>query len=273
MQNKRNISLLILLCLVSSAANADWPIGKGRMILTPSYAYASASRMFDANGGIVAVPNSGKFTINTLSLYGAAGLSRKTDVIFNIPMASIASSSIFAKDKKSGVGDIFVGMAFHFPVKELTSYFTLKTAIILPVYSNVTMPYLGYASKGAFVGASYSFNVQKKAYAIVEGVYTRYFDDLEGPNQYNLNLIYGVELGGSNNLSFSFNHITSVSDNKTVSSNLIINKDFMYGSLSASFGKKISRTLLPTVKTFYSVYGRNAGQGLGVAAILSIKIP
>ena len=74
-----------------------------------------------------------------------------------------------------------------------------------------------------------------------------------------------MELPKSTLLIFTLNHENSYSADKTFTANLNANKDFMFGSLAVAYGKKISRTLMPTVKAFYTIYGRNAGQGVGLS--------
>lgn len=265
--------ILLLLSCFSNTARADWPVGKKRLNLTPSFTYYSTSRIYDADGKIKLSDNNGKFLSKTFALYGVAGLSRRVDLIFNVPISFVTASDIYQKERKTGVGDVTVGFAYHTPSKDLKSFFTTKALLILPVYSNVTTPYLGYGSKGIQLAANYSFNPKKKTYIVMEGTYARYFNEKDGPNQYGLNLNYGIELPKSQIVSFSFNHLTSSSADKTFSSNLNINKDFMFGKISGAYGKKISRTITPFVQLFYTIYGRNSGQGLGGTMFVSIKLP
>lgn len=266
--------MIFILLGISMESWADWPVGKHRMALTPSYTYSTSKRFFNTSGQLESSPFDGRYTNQTLGIYGAIGVGRNTDFLFNVPLDFITSKNAYDKVTKIGVGDLITGFAFHTPSKDLKKYFTIKAGIIIPLYSNITQPYLGFGSKGAFIGSNYSFNVKKNTFAIIEGVYTRYFDEQDGPNQFNVNLIYGMELPKSNLLIFTLNHETSSSADKSFSSiNQNANKDFMFGTLSASWGKKISRTLTPSLKFFYTIYGRNAGQSLGISLSTTIKIP
>jgi hypothetical protein len=265
--------LMIIVLGFSHQAKADWPVGKHRWILTPSYTYSQSTKFFNADRQLENSPFNGKFSSHTMSLYGVVGIGRKTDLVFNVPFASVTSQNILDKFTHAGVGDTYVGFSFHTPSKDLKKYFTLKVGAIIPLYSNTTEPYLGLGSKGFFVGSNYSFNVKKKTFAIIEGMFTRYFDQQDGPNKLNVNLVYGMELPKSNLLIFTLNHENSYSADKTFTANLNGNKDFMFGSAGVTYGKKISRTLMPTVKAFYTIYGRNAGQGVGIAVSMAIKIP
>ncbi len=272
--NKLLLSLWMFLILgFTQVAKADWPVGKHRMILTPSYTYSRATKYFNADKRIENNPFGGKFASNTMSLYGVVGLGRKTDLVFNVPFTSVSSQNILDKQTHAGVGDSYIGLSFHTPAKDLKKYFTVKLGAIIPLYSNTKEPYLGLGSKGFFIGANYSFNVKKKTFAIIEGIFTSFIDQPDGPNKLNLNLIYGIELPKSNLLIFTLNHENSYSADKTFTANLNANKDFMFGSAGVTYGKKISRTIMPSVKAFYTIYGRNAGQGIGVAFSMAIKIP
>jgi len=272
--NKQLAFLLMIFVLgFSQLAKADWPVGKHRMILTPSYTYSQSTKYFNADRQVENSPFSGKFSSHTMSMYGVVGIGRKTDFVFNVPFASVTSQNILDKFTHAGVGDTYLGFSFHTPAKDLKKYLTIKAGVIIPMYSNTTEPYLGLGSKGFFIGSNYSFNVKKKTFAIIEGMFTRFIDQQDGPNKLNVNLIYGMELPKSTLLIFTLNHENSYSADKTFTANLNANKDFMFGSLAVAYGKKISRTLMPTVKAFYTIYGRNAGQGVGLSVGMAIKIP
>lgn len=265
--------LILFFWATNQEAKADWPVGKGRMILTPSYTYSQSTKYFNADRLVENSPFGGKFSSHTVSLYGVVGVTRTTDFIFNVPFASVTSQNILERNSHFGVGDMFAGVAFHTPSTDLKKYYSLKMGVIVPMYSNTTEPYLGLGSKGAFVAANYSFNVTKKTFAIIEGTYTRFFDQQDGPVQININAVYGMELDHSNLLIFTLNHQNSYSADKVFSANLNANKDFMYGTAAVTFGKKLSRQLMPSLKVFYTVYGRNAGQGVGLSFSMAIKIP
>ncbi len=269
---KKLLTLLLLICF-TNIVKADWPVGKKRMILTPSLTYFNSNRLFDSTGRIRSSANGDQFSYTTLGIYGVTGITRSLDFVFNVPISNFVTKNIYVKESKTGVGDVMFGLAYHTPSKDLKKFFTLKGMLIVPVYSNLRTPYMGYGSKGILLGANYSFSPKKGSFFIGEANYTRYFDDEDGPNQYALNLTYGKELNNGYMVSYAFNHISSVSDNKTFSTNLNINKDFMVGKVSAAIGKKISRNVTPYFQAFYLIYGRNSGQGFGITFMLNIKIP
>jgi hypothetical protein len=79
------------------------------------------------------------------------------------------------------------GFAYHTPSNNLKSFFTMKASAIIPVYSNVSAPYMGHGSKGATsCSANCSFSPRRRSFAAVEGGYARYFDEKDGPDQYSV---------------------------------------------------------------------------------------
>ncbi|MBY0481590.1 MAG: hypothetical protein K2Q21_09555 [Chitinophagaceae bacterium] len=269
---KKTIILLILFCF-SNFAKADWPVGKKRTNLTPSFTYYYTDRVFGADGKVRVSANGDKFTSKMLGLYGVSGLSRRVDLVYNIPISMITAQNIFEKNTKTGVGDVSVGLAYHTPSKDLKSFFTVKGQLIIPMYSNTSIPHLGYGSMGAQISANYSFSPKKGSYLVAEGAYSRYFGQIDGPNQYLFNLTYGKELSNALLISITYNNLISVSADKTFSTNLNANKDFTIGKLSGAIGKKISRTVTPYLQTYYTIYGRNSGLGFGFSFFVMIKIP
>ena len=264
--------LLILVCF-SNMVKADWPVGKKRLVLSPSYNYSSTSSYFDQDGKVRNAVNGGQFTSKGFGLYGATGVSRRVDLFFSVPMSFINSSDIFSEQTKTGVGDVMVGASFHTPSENLKKYFTLKAQLIIPAYSNLTSPYLGYGSKGAQIAANYSFLPKKGNFAVFEGSVARYFDFADGPTQLGFNTSYGFELPKFQSITLAFNHLSSFSSNKIFSTNLNSNKDYMMGRLSGSYGRRISRTITPYIQLSYSVYGRNVGRGLSASVFCLVRLP
>ena len=271
----KKLTTIVFLFIFSApnVAKADWPVGKKRFNLSPTINYISSSRYFDADGKVRTSDNNGIYTTNTIGLYGATGLTRRLDLYFNIPATFIVSSDIYSRNTKAGIGDLTVGLAFHTPSDDLKSYFTIKAQVMVPAYSNVTAPYLGYGSKGIQLGANYSFLPRQGNFASVEASVARYFDDVDGPTQVSLGLNYGFQLPKFQLLIFNYNHLNSMSSNKIFSQNLNSNKDFMIGRLSCAYGKRISRTVTPYIQAAYPIYGRNVGQGIGFFLFFSIRLP
>lgn len=266
------IVLIFILCAMN-VVKADWPVGKKRFNLSPTFSYSSTPRYFDADGKVRASDNGGSYTTKSVGLFGSTGLSRRVDLFFNVPATYIVSSDIFTKVTKMGVGDVSAGIAFHTPSADLRSYFSVKAQVMVPMYSNITSPYLGYGSKGLQLAANYSFLPKKGNFAIIEGTLARYFDQVDGPTQFGAAISYGFQLPKFQSLTFTYNHLNSISSNKIFSQNLNSNKDFMVGRLSGSYGKRISRTVTPYIQASYPFYGRNVGQGISLSLFFSIRLP
>ncbi len=274
MAKKISAALLIIMIGATNIVKADWPIGKKRVNFSPTFSYSYTSRYFDSTGKVNANVNGGVYTTKTIGLYVATGLSRRVDIFVNVPYTFVTSSDYFSKTSKSGIGDITTGISYHTPSDDLKSYFTVKAQFIIPVYSNITTPYLGFGSKGAQIAANYSFLPKKGQFSVIEGSVARYFDEVDGPTQYGLGLSYGFQLPQFQSLTFVFNHITSISSNKLFSTNNFnSNKDFTVGRISASYGKRISRTVTPYLQASYPFYGRNVGQGISLSLFFSIRLP
>lgn len=271
---KKEISLLLIFAFAATNMLwADWPVGKKRINISPTFSYSSTPRYFDANGKVRAADNGATYSTKSFSLFASTGISRRVDVFCIIPANYIVSSDIYTRQTKFGVGDVTAGIAFHTPSSDLKSYFTVKGQVMVPMYSNITAPYLGYGSKGAQIAANYSFLPKKGCFAVVEGTLARYFDQIDGPTQFGLGLSYGFQLPKFQSLTFVYNHLSSISSNKIFSPNLNSNKDFMVGRLSGSYGKRISRTVTPYVQASYPIYGRNVGQGISISVFFSVRLP
>lgn len=273
MAKKTLTALLILFIGATNIVKADWPIGKKRVNFSPAFGYTSTPRYFDSTGKVRASANGGVYSTKTIGLYAATGLSRRVDIFVNVPFSYVTASDFYTKIGKSGIGDITAGISYHTPSDDLKSYFTLKAQFFIPVYSNLSTPYLGYGSKGAQIGVNYSFLPKKGQFTVIEGTIARYFDNVDGPTQLGFGISHGFQLPKFQSLTFVFNHLTSISSNKIFSSNLNSNKDFMVGRIAGSYGKRISRTITPYIQASYPFYGRNVGQGFSFSLFLSIRLP
>lgn len=269
----RTIIILGITFLFSTHLLADWPVGKRRTTLIPTVSYFYSAKYYDSTRKIISFSNGDHFAATSINFSLAHGLTRRLDFILNIPYTFISSSSNKVVQSKSGIADCFVGLAYHFPAKDLKSFLTTKAVFIFPGYQNSSEPYLGYASKGFQFSANYSFNPIKHTFCVIEGIYTRYIDQVTGPDQYSFNLTTGTMFGKYNYVTGSFSGIVSSSSEKGFNTNLLINKDFSYGKVSLAYGRKISRVASPYIQGFYTLYGHNSGVGLGISAFVIFKLP
>lgn len=265
--------ILFFLFLYCTHLLADWPIGKHRTTVIPTYTYFNSSKYYDSSGKAISFGKGDHFISHTFNIYMAHGLARRLDFILNIPYTFVSSSFNNVTLSKSGIGDCYLGLAYHFPAKDLKSFVTTKALFILPGYQNLSEPYLGFASKGFQLAANYSFNPVKNTFCIIEGTYTRYFDEATGPNQYGYNLTGGTMFGQYNYVTANFSGIISSSSDKGFNTNLLTNKDFSYGKISLAYGRKITRIATPYIQGFYTLYGHNSGVGLGGSLFVIFKLP
>lgn len=272
--------LLFIVCLCGALLSsltclADFPIGKGRVALIGTYNYFYSNKYFDYQTRIVKYPVGDFFTSSSYGMTLLAGIGRKVDLTLGVPFVvqSITSSGI--KTTNSGMGDLNVGLSFHFPSKMQTNSLTLKTAFILPLYQNDTLstPNLGFGSKGVQAGLAYSFVPFKETFATADFTYTRFFDASEGPDQYRGSLTLSKLLSNYTTLTGSFAHQVSRSANITFSQNQSINKNFEGGTISLSLSQRITRTVTPSIQGFYTLYGKNMGLGLGASFFLTVRFP
>jgi len=270
--NRVIISLLFVICSIAES-KADWPVGKKRFTLAPSLTYTGSSRYFDSTGLVRKTPLGGSFSAYTFAISNVHGLSRKVDLFYNIPFIHVTTNSSYSRQSNFGVGDVTIGASFNTPSKDLKNYYTIKGGLIFPAYSNLKQPYLGFGQKGLLLIANYSFIPRSGVYMIIEGTYTRYFDNIDGPNQYGVNINYGIILPKFQTLTFAFNHLLSQSADKNVNINPHINKDFMIGKLSCTYGKRISRNVGLYATGNHPIYGRNSGVALGISIFATVRLP
>ena len=269
----KRIAIVFFLIIFYNQLMADWPIGKHRTTLIPTYTYFRSAKFYDSSGKVISFGSGDQFVSNTFSLFMAHGISRRLDFIVNLPYSSVRSSFNGVSQSKSGFGDAQIGFALHFPSKDLKQFFTTKAIFILPLYQNLKEPYLGFASKGIQLAVNYSFNPLPQTYLITEAYYTRYFDEVTGPNQFGYSITGGTMFLDYNYISANLAGVISSSSDKGFNTNLLVNKDFSYGKISLAYGRKIFRNITPYVQGFYTIYGKNAGVGYGVSLFAIIKLP
>ena len=275
MRNYLVICILMMMMLSTSTVRADYPIGKGRTAIIGTYNYYYSNKYFNDAGKIVNYAAGDNFQSHGMSINFAHGIGRNVDIILSVPFAIQNFTGSGIKSNNAGLTDINMGLSFHFPSVNYQKYFTIKVNGIIPAYSNQdsTKPFLGYASKGASIALNYSFSPFNDGFAIVEAAYTRFFDNVDGPNQYRINASLSKMLNQNTSLNFSFAHQISQSDNISFNPNFSVNKNFSGGTLSVGLSKRITRTITPAVSAFYTLYGKNLGLGVGANFTLIVRMP
>jgi hypothetical protein len=275
MQKKYNHIILLTVCILCgvNSAFADYPIGKKRTAITGTFNYFYSSKYFNNQGKLINNAPGDYFQANSYSLNISHGLSRRVDLSVTVPFASQTLVSGSNSESKSGVTDINIGLAVHFPSLDFKRYFTIRGSVGIPGYQNIQTPYLGYASKAVMLGANYSFTPYKNGFAIVEFVYSRFLDAQDGPNQYRAVITMGKMYNKHTSVTASLSHQVSQSVNTAFNPNLLLNKNFNAATLNLSVGRKINRMITPTVQAYYTLVGKNAGLGLGANIFVTVRLP
>ncbi len=267
------IFLFTVMVLSIGEARADYPIGKRRTAITGTFNYFYSDKFFDANGKLTNNFPGDYFQSTFYSLNVMHGLGRRIDLTATLPFAKQTLVNGNNSETRAGITDINIGLSFHFPSEDYKRYFTLKTAVGVPAYQNNQTPYLGFASKAVMLGANYSFTPYKNGYAILEFMYTRFLDSQDGPNQYRGSLTIGKMYNKHTSVTASLAHLVSQSVNTAFNPNLQLNKNFNAATLNVSVGRKINRSITPTIQAYYTLLGRNAGLGLGVNFFVTVRLP
>ncbi|MBS4064991.1 MAG: hypothetical protein KGZ74_10555 [Chitinophagaceae bacterium] len=252
---------------------ADYPVGKKRTALTGTFNYFYSNKYFDANGKLINNFPGDYFQSTFYSLNITHGLSRRIDLTATLPFAKQTLVNGNNSESRSGITDVNLGLSFHFPSVDYKRYFTLKASVGIPAYQNNQTPYLGFASKAVMLGANYSFTPYKNGYAILEFMYTRFLDSGDGPNQYRGSLTIGKMYNKHTSVTASLSHLVSQSVNTTFNPNLQLNKDFNAATFNVSVGRKLNRSITPTIQGYYTLLGRNAGLGMGVNFFVTVRLP
>jgi hypothetical protein len=102
----------ILLSAKPAQANAwDQKPGHGQIILTSTF--LNTSRSFDAYGDSHAFPDGGRFRQETLTAYVDFGISRRLDLVANVPAPFLMYANTYGSQKSAWMGDIEMGLKFR----------------------------------------------------------------------------------------------------------------------------------------------------------------
>lgn len=269
----KKISAIIICSLWVIIARADWPIGKKRSIIIPTYTYFVSSGFYNSNYELEKFKTGEKFVSHLYGLFLGHGISRRLDAVVNMPYVVQSLNLGGVNQTNAGFGDMMVGLAYHFPNEELKRYFTIKAMAIIPAYQNNKVPYLGYGEQGVQLVANYSFNPSDYSFCILELIHNRYYSNPQGPNQFIYNATWGKSLNNVGFFTINMSHLNSYSADKTFTQNFSFNRDFMYGKVSVGLGRRVTRVLTANLQLFHTIYGRSAGFGGGGGLFLIARIP
>ncbi len=270
---KAAMILIAALTVFLQKAKADWPIGKGRTTLLPGYTYFYSASNYNRSWKRAAFPNGNYFQTHVTNLSLNHGLGRSLDLLVNVPYIIQRGVNKDSVRGNSGFGDVSVGIAKHFSSSDQHRHFTAKALFMMPMYQKDSAVSLGYSSRAYSLEVNYSFAAGKAAFAIAQAAYTHFFDNPEGPKQYTYTATYGRKFNMFSLATISFMHQESVSSNTGFNPNLFANTSFTSGRLTLSYGRRITRTIMPMFQVSSVVYGKNAGGGFGLGVSFITRLP
>lgn len=269
----KKIFFFILLIACSQQLFADWPVGKGRTSLMPGYSYFYSASSYDKQWKKNPFPAGNYFITQVVNLSIGHGIGRSVDLFVSLPFIMQKSVNQDIIIAGSGVGDLNIGISKHFSSPDQHRHVTLKASTMIPMYQKDSLISLGYGSRGVGLEANYSFSAGKSAFAIVQAQYASYLDNSEGPRQYTYTATYGRKLNMFSLVTFSFTHQDSYSINTVFNPNASVNTSFIVGRFSVSYGRRITRTIMPMLQLSTVIYGKNAGGGSGMGLTFITRLP
>lgn len=272
----------MMVSLFQQKAMAQFPVGAGRFMLAPTYNYYHANGYWDKNGLYNSYASGGKFTSNYFGLYGAVGIDRKWEFVFNVPFVvqTYSDSSRFVQN--GSLGDVTLGLSYYTPMADPQKHFSVTGSIIIPLYQNiplpaslstVTPPFVGFQTTGGELKLDYSGSTEevwKSSYYVLEAGARQYFS-VYGPTQFFGSATFGTALDDDWKLSGKLSGVNSSSNYIAGSTADGVNRDFSYFRIELSIGRKVSKATQLYASIFQDVSGRNIGKGSGFSVFAVIR--
>jgi hypothetical protein len=289
MQMKKNAVILPLLVLFvfnfHLTSYAGFPVPKDYWMLSPMYSHYHASSYWNNTGKVIQYSSSGKFTSNYFGLYGAFGLEKDLNFVFNVPFIIQTYSNSNYLIQNSSLGDATAGLSYFPHLNSENQHLSVGGSLILPLYRNtltidtaiassVSLPYTGFQELGLEAKVGYSgtnVNYLRNTYYDLEAGLRTYFGS-GGPTQVFLNATFGVPLNENIKIAGTLSAVNSGSNSfNSSSSSTGVNKDFSYARLTFAAGVKISEQGSLWGNVFTDVSGRNIGLGSGFSLFAVFK--
>jgi hypothetical protein len=239
----KKIFLLVYVVMIFSVIHqkvmAQFPVGAGRFMLAPTYNYYHASGYWDKNGLFNSYASAGRFTSNYFGLYGAAGLDRKWEFVFNVPFVVQTYTDSGRLVQNGSLGDITLGLSYYTPMIDPQKHFSVTGSLIIPLYQNiplpsslstVTPPFVGFQTTGGELKLDYSGSTEevwKSSYYVLEAGLRQYFSTY-GPTQYFASATFGTALDNDWKLTGKLGGLSSSSNYIAGSTSDGVNRDFSY---------------------------------------------
>ncbi len=264
-------TLLLLFMMYALQTKAGWPIGKKHYLLSSTFTLYKASKGWNRNGALGSLE--ADFTSQSGNLYIDYGLTRTLDVVASLPYSyQTFSNNKFGTYHQSGAGDFQVGFSTVLKNFKYTNYLTLYIGASAPLYKNTDTRILGMGNAGIIARVSGSGMMSKNVFYNLDLGGGQYFG-VAAPIQGTASGFLGFNVGNYNQINVGADGVYSSSSDKSFNANTNAAKDFWYSRVSAGFSHSFSRRFNLNLSGFYTVAGRNTGQGYGAALTASMKLP
>lgn len=279
MKNFTGLFCFILFAvLLPHRSFAGWPIGKYRNVVVPSFSLYKQTDRFDNSGKVIKGQPGTGFTSYSASLYFGYGISRRLDLIGNIPYYYQQNKIGPPGNTISthGFGDAFIGLSYNLVNFNYLQFLSVQVSGIGPLYAKKDpLTDLGYGSFGTEVKLMYTGNLAKsiarKGYFNIEVAYRKYFDP-QGPSQVSVDGTVGFPLSRHDQLSIELLIYKSISSNKVFNNNINTARDYAFFKPAINYGHQFSRRFSFFIGGFYVPFGRNTGVGYGGSALAVLKL-
>ncbi len=273
---KKTFTLLFISlgCLMQTTqVYAGWPIGKKRfMVGASAYTYFS-SNYWDRNGQYHK-DNTSKFSAYSLGIFADYGISRKLDVLVNLPVSYQKLRQPGASTTNAGPGDLQIGLNYAFANFNLKNYITGYAGAIIPTYAQRVGQTLGYAYYGTEVRLSNTGNIRlgdHNGYYNVDADYRKYFAD-DGPSQFNYMGTFGYSFNKYNQVLVDLAGTISSSPTKVFNNYAGSTLDYRNLRVQLNYGYTVNRRVSVYASGFYTVSGFNIGQAYGTSLQLLLRL-
>ncbi len=252
-------------------AQAGWPIGKKHFILSSSLSQYIAKNRWDQNGNY-REGNGQSFNATTFGVNLAYGISNRLDVNIGVPVIYQRITYPGGAVNNTSLGDMQLGLTYNLFNFNYSNYISVYTGGIMPLYTNTSSRYIGLGNAGGTVHLSNSGSLSSKTSYNVDLGFSQYVGT-GAPQQYLADISLGYSLDRWNQLGVNAGAGRSISSDKRSVNNLLANRDFDYVRVAGNYGHSFNKRINLNLSLFYTVAGRNTGEGYGAALSLMYKLP
>ncbi|GAB2685020.1 hypothetical protein GCM10027037_03050 [Mucilaginibacter koreensis] len=273
---KKNYTLLLFLLLSlmgTTHVYAGWPVGKKRYLVGTSFYTYFSSNYWDRKGNFHN-DNTSKFSAYSVGIFADYGLTRKLDLLVNLPVSYQYLKQPGSSLTNIGSGDLQIGLNYVLKSFNLKNYITGYAGAIIPTYAQKLNQTLGYAYYGSEFRLSNTGNIKlgsHTGYYNVDADYRKYFAD-DGPSQFNYMGTFGYFLNKYNQVLVDVAGTISASPTKIFNNYAGSTLDYRNVRVQLDYGYTVNRRVSVYASGFYTVSGFNIGQAYGGSLQLLMRL-